>query len=492
MSPGANTEMGRESAFRRRTAAAWAACAALTAALLATAAGAVAKPAAVSLDPTFGEHGRVVRNADLAGPRWDSLGTGIAPLADGGSVVLAKHALYAFDRHGSIDRSFGGGTVAITAPAGYTVEPAGVAVDSQGRILVAGTAYREGSAFPNVSELALVSRYTAAGEPDPSFGTGGTVLTDFGLPPRRVPEHEPTPPPQVQVAGIAVDSQDRIVLTGTRITQVGPCRGSANLEYRDAFVARLDASGNLDRSFGEGGVDRLYGIASIFAPVVAPGDEIYVWTPYFHGGPCTEFEAAAEARLIGRLDSSGKPDPTFGSGGWVEFAPPERYEELSGLQRLTPVSLALDGRGRLLLLDRHRLLRAGVPASVKVKRLLPSGAVDRRYGRRGAATLQAQRGELQPGAAVVDAKGRELVTGTLTVHRRGSSPAQSFFLGRLTSRGFPDRGFGDRGWLRTGFGRRNRAEASSLLVTGRGAVAAGALRSATGRRLALAGYRIRR
>src|SRR5207249_312267 len=73
-----------------------------------------------------------------------------------------------------------------------------------------------------------VGRYNADGSLDVNFGTGGTVTTDFGG--------------YDAAAGVALQADGKIVVTGS----TGP--GSYSFA-----VARYNADGSLDTSFGTGG-----------------------------------------------------------------------------------------------------------------------------------------------------------------------------------------------------------------------------------------------
>src|SRR5262249_19962743 len=75
---------------------------------------------------------------------------------------------------GTLDASLGQDGRATTAFGGGAYV-AGLAIQPDGRILAAGAAYHSGS-----SDFAL-ARYRKNGRPDPSFGKGGKVTTDFGL-----------------------------------------------------------------------------------------------------------------------------------------------------------------------------------------------------------------------------------------------------------------------------------------------------------------------
>jgi hypothetical protein len=261
-----------------------------------------------------------------------------------------------------------------------------------------------------------------------------------------------------------------VILTGTRLSAIGPCRGTIGLPYVEAFVARLDASGHRDPSFGDGGVVSLMqgpelsdDIQDLNAPVINENGKIYLSTR--PTGPCDE----GESSLIGRLDDSGRADQSFGEKGWVRISrgAPESFQ---------PFSTVLDSRDRLLLL-------AHGETDAIVKRVLPSGAVDRTFGRRGVATMDSRRGKLVAAGEAVDGLGRVLIAGTVD---------RSFFLGRLTSRGQIDRRFGRAGRVLTSFSAHSEVEAGGVVADARGrAVVAGPLANPhfPGRgRLALARY----
>ena len=76
---------------------------------------------------------------------------------------------------GALDKTFGKNGAAMTAFTNFNNSPAPVALQPDGKIVVAGTA---SSADGTVSEFA-VARFTASGALDGTFGTGGRVTTNF-------------------------------------------------------------------------------------------------------------------------------------------------------------------------------------------------------------------------------------------------------------------------------------------------------------------------
>src|SRR3954449_3433517 len=130
---------------------------------------------------------------------------------------------------GALDTSFGG-TGLVTQDFGFGDDTGyAVTVQSDGRILVAGTV--RGS---NGSTDFGVARFNTDGTLDTSFGTGGRLTTDFATSGTSVDE----------ARAITVDSATgRIYVAGYTN------RGSGN----DFAVARYNANGSLDTTYGTSG-----------------------------------------------------------------------------------------------------------------------------------------------------------------------------------------------------------------------------------------------
>lgn len=450
------------------------------------ASAAIARPG--TLDPSFGREGRVIRSADFHGAKWSSVRTHVAGLPDGRFVLLAGPDLYGFRGEGAIGGAFGNGEGPVPVPPGMAFRPAGIASDSLGRLVVAGTVAPEGVRYAGTAdESAYLARFTPEGELDPTFGQGGVVITDLGLPSRREPGEAPGPT-QVELAGLAIDSQDRIVVTGTYIHAVGPCRGSTGLVYTEAFAARLGASGSPDAGFGGGGVVRLDDVARVEAPVVDAGDGVYLTTPFYGRGPCRE---PADQRFVGHLLADGIVDSGFGGAGWLSLA---------NNARTTPAGSALAPDGSLLLASTFIAPSRKRPDGSKVrsheiavvKRILPSGKVDPAFGGGdGSAALGVGGADLETAQVLAEPSGRILLGGTYAKTGRQDG---TFFTARLRGNGSRDHGFGRNGLAVTGWGKGAAAVGTSLLLQPRRLVLAGTARSShfgAGNGLALAGYRLK-
>ena len=189
-----------------------------------------------SLDGSFGTGGRVTMSFQgngngnvatavaidslgrivVAGNRWDK------------STYTYDFALDRYQADGTIDPSFGdGGEVTTSFGVAYTGGAAEVMIDSEGRILVAGT--REDDEGLQTGDFAL-ARYVSDGTVDSSFGTDGKVITDFS--------------PYAYASSAALDSRGRIVVVGYVY----------NRAHGERFaLARYKPTGELDRSFGGDG-----------------------------------------------------------------------------------------------------------------------------------------------------------------------------------------------------------------------------------------------
>lgn len=173
------------------------------------------------LDQSFGQGG----TARVGFEEPVSRALSIAITASGRLVVAGstcdggcEFALARLDRNGDPDPSFGNGGEVVGSFGGCSFGPSGMALDSRGRILLAG------SCRPHVASLV---RFTPNGRPDPSFGLGGRVTR---------------PVPIQHANALAVDSHDRIDVAGRYFGRPG--------------VVRFGRRGRFDSSFGYKGVAR--------------------------------------------------------------------------------------------------------------------------------------------------------------------------------------------------------------------------------------------
>jgi len=443
-------------------------CVALLVAL-ALPAFAVARPGA--LDRGFNRSGKVVTvlpdpgrirsYPNYAVPFEFAPGRVAMATAPGGKLVVAtSQAIVRYLANGRRDRSFGGGgAVPIEGLDGFRFQLADVAVDSQGRTLIAGTTKAtngiglEGQPVAGpIPSIGTVRRYSADGQPDTSFGGGGIVRSFFGAPPATF-EGEAYSEPTVSLLGLAVDGEDRPVLSGSSVDEVGRC-GSSDARYQrsQAFVARMAVGGGPDPGFASGSSAAIRGLAWLDLPTPR-GDGAFAV-----GGsadPC--HERPNEPSVVAAFGSNGL-NPIFGGDGlWSR--PFMRVSDL-----------AVAPGGRVVLLARTIELKRGkwVESAGRAIRLNRNGSLDRRFGKRGEAAVGLPR-RASLAALAVDRGGRVLLAGTMrrkTRAKRGRKPRTQlqFLLVRTTAAGRPDRRFGRRGRVATGFGGRSNVRAAEILV----------------------------
>ncbi len=198
------------------------------------------------------------------------------------AALMVASAVAAAAAPGQLDPSFGaGGTVVTEFPSSYSGARA-VAVQADGRIVAAGFAHTNNSI---ISDFAL-TRYDASGALDPTFGTGGRVRTDFG---GRFDE----------ALAVAVQPDGRVVVAGN----------SSDANGSDMAVARYNSDGLLDTSFDGDGMALVdFGSeASARAVALQPDGGIVLAGGVLQpvgGGCCVSDFALVRLTSVGALDSS--------------------------------------------------------------------------------------------------------------------------------------------------------------------------------------------
>lgn len=153
---------------------------------------------------------------------------GRAATAAGGQFAVSR----LLASNGGFDTSFSGdGKVLVGFDLGGDNgdDAEGVAIDSQGRVLVAGRA-RDSDASGHVAALA---RLTSAGVLDSSFSTDGRVSSFFGLAGAN---------DSALGKDVLVSREGQVLLLGVRLT--------LDLTSSDLGVSAFDTAGNFDSSFG--------------------------------------------------------------------------------------------------------------------------------------------------------------------------------------------------------------------------------------------------
>lgn len=366
---------------------------------------------------------------------------------------------------GELDSSFGiGGKV--QTPFGPESYAGGVAVQSDGKILVVGT--------PQESEGFSIARLLSNGSPDPSWGEGGVVTTPLGK--------------FASAFDVAVQPDGKIVV-------VGEAPGAKN---EDFAIVRYLSNGKLDPGFGEGGIVVLpVGELGDQGRVVAigPGGRIAVVgisdLPSFRNGVAVamlESDGTPEAAFAGdgttvvttesgeddrgegvafqpdgkiviadstgagggdgftviRLGLDGKPDSSFGGDGVVETPIPGEGGIEEG--RISDVLVQPDGK---IVGGGYGFDYTGTPpdfvGKFEIVRYLSNGELDPSFGSGGMVGVRPP-GEHSFGRKLaLDANGKLILGGTYDANPNPLEEDEAPALMRFTPNGSLDPSFGSGG-----------------------------------------------
>jgi len=280
-----------------------------------------------SLDSTFGSRGKAVTDfgyddslLDIAlQPDGKIVAAGAA---SNPSAYASDFALARYNTDGSLDPTFGVGGKVVTDFSNQVDRGYAVGLQSNGKIVVAGTTSRE---FAGGQHFALV-RYNVDGSLDTSFGSNGKVVTVF--------YRSESGGESVDLAlDLAIDSQDRIVVAGS---SGKPLTGFGDTGY-DFALARYNSDGSPDLTFGsEGRVTTDWGSRddAANAVLIQPDGNIIV------GGYAFQSPETTSKFALARFGDSGDLDPSFGSGGRVSNDSSQMRESIQ--------SLALQPDGRIV------------------------------------------------------------------------------------------------------------------------------------------------
>jgi uncharacterized delta-60 repeat protein len=190
------------------------------------------------LDRTFGTRGWVLTKPDSS--RFEALA-----LQRNGRILGATHRLVRYLPDGRPDPSFGDNGVAVdpVGPNTWGCSDIGIQRD---RKIVCSSGFINDDPSSNSWDAAAL-RWTSAGVPDSTFGMDGVVTTGIELSPG--PQQAGS---QEEAFSVAVQADGKILTVGKTYSYAttGPYT-------RDSFlVVRYRPSGELDGSFGNGGVVR--------------------------------------------------------------------------------------------------------------------------------------------------------------------------------------------------------------------------------------------
>lgn len=391
------------------------------------------------LDPGFGSGGIVTTPFGSV----DTHGFGLALGSNGRIVVVgdirtgqnSDFAVACYTTQGVRDSNFsddGLTTVHFTSGgAGGAASARGVAIQSDGKIVVFGTGF-----FPDSDSWAL-ARLTPTGNPDSNFDGDGRLVYTLGSGFNQVD--------LVQAGAVALQADGKIVVSG-----------GANDGEDVAVVARFGSTGQIDATFGNSGIRSFSDFTQAYGLTVQSDGRIVVAgrsaTEVLQDFGGTSTYVPEDSVVVARLDSHGAIDTGFGDSGTFRWASSSKADWANGV--------ALQSDGKIVVAARIWSFETNT-VSFGALRLTSTGHLDNGFDTDGIVTTNFV-GQLQPinnsaNQMALQSDGKIIVVGYAS---NGSD--DDFALTRYEINGRLDDKFGSGGRIRTDFGATDRAYAVAI------------------------------
>lgn len=412
-----------------------------------------AQTASGKLDPTFGGGGTL--RTDFSG----NIDQANAVAVQGDGKIVAAGSSFSnsktvedfivarYNANGSLDKKFGNNGKITTDFFRNVDSISGIAIQSDGKIVVAGFAQLAGNGGnPRVFALA---RYTSDGRPDTSFGSGGSLTTSFGG--------------NFSVASaIMLQPDGKIVVAGT--VDFNPDVPSGGLDFA---LARYTASGALDGSFGKGGkvvFDFFGSFDQANAAALQPDGKIILVGSASYDSFNRDIGFA-----LARFNPDGSTDFGFGSGG------KQITDFFDAGAKANGVVLQPDGKFVVAGTASDEATRPRA-TDFALSRYNSDGSLDSSFGNGGKTAIPfSDSATEQANSLVLAPDGKIIVAGA--AFKTFSTPPD-FALARYNSDGSMDAGFGSGGTLTTDLaGGTDVAQALAIQSDGNVVAAGRAFRS---------------
>jgi uncharacterized delta-60 repeat protein len=380
------------------------------------------KALAGDLDPAFGTDGKVITKAFGNGTITAMAVQPDSKLIAAGTIQSQDFdfSVIRYQADGSLDSTFGAGGMVSSDFSGGTDISWAVALQSDGKIVVAGFALNGSLNF----DFGLI-RYNQDGTLDLSFGAGGKVLTDFYGSSDRC-------------FALAIQPDGKILAAG---------HAMSTSFHTDFALARYNRDGSLDSTFGVGGkvtTDFFGSNDEARALALLPDNRIVVAgsTPLRNGDNC----------LFGLSCylADGSLDLAFGTNG-------KTTTDLFGIFN-EAYTLQVTAEGRFVVGGSAQLY-PNIPGAFALARYTADGNLDHSFGTNGRITTDFTGGS-KAYAMAIQPDGKIILTGAI-----GTA---DFALARYNADGSPDTSFGVGGRVTTDLlGSDDIAYALALMPNGR-------------------------
>jgi len=359
-----------------------------------------------SLDTGFGSGGKVTTAVG-----FDHEGAYAVALQSDGKIVAAgdsnsgpdyDFAVIRYNADGSLDASFGNNGKVTTDFGMGDDSGSAVAIQSDGKIVVAGYASN------GTDDDFAVVRYNPDGSLDTTFGTGGIVTTGIGT-------------GDDEAFAVAIQSDGMIVAAGD----------SNNGSNLDVALVRYDTDGNLDATFnGTGKVTTPIGSSNDSAFAVAiQSDEKIVIAGDSNNGADIDF-------AVVRYDTDGSLDTTFNGTGVVTTGIGSSDDEA--------FAMALQSDGKIVAAGDSS---SGANIDFAVVRYNTNGSLDTTFNGTGKVTTPIGSSEDEAFAVAIQSDEKIVAAG-----ESNNGTDVDFAVVRYNTNGSLDTGFGTGGKVTTAIG----------------------------------------
>ncbi len=360
------------------------------------------------IDKTFDSDGLVTTNITSG---FDDVGYASVIQTDGKIVVAGKSnsgsgnkfAVARYNENGSLDNTFGTSGYVTTSVSSVGDEAWAVALQSDGKIVVAGY-----SVYATWCEYGVV-RYNSDGSLDTSFDSDGIVTTSVNV-----------GTGWGYIYAIAIQEDGKIIIAGS---------SPAANNQEDITLVRYNTNGSLDTTgFTPDGIVT----ASITGGEVAQGIAVQEDGKIVVGG----YSSTDKEFLVLRFNSDGSPDTGFGSNGI--------FETSFGYGLVYANSLDLQEDEKIILVGS---VYNGTDMDCATMRFTTAGALDNTFDSDGLATVNFNNGSDYGEGVAVQGDGKIVVASSAN-----NGSAYKFGIVRYLTDGSLDQGFGDYGKKMISFG----------------------------------------
>jgi uncharacterized delta-60 repeat protein len=345
-----------------------------------------------SLDRSFGVEG--VETTDFEG--FEDIAQAVAIEPDGKIVLVGSESYAAgpgnrhwavarYDTDGRPDPGFSeDGKTEIEFPGGGSQGALAVAFQPDGKVLVGG------NSNPFESEIAFgLARLEEDGEPDPGFGEDGRQTTKL-------------PSGYGSVSQIAAGPQGKVLALGY----------AGNGGFFEFALARYDIDGKLDTTFAGHGITTAQfspgGTSEPKGFAVLPDGKMLV-------AGTTGVEFGGYEFVVARFDANGTLDTSYGQAGVAKSAFPDDGELSTPSEAFMASGFGVASDGTAFLAGNYRTFEEGFSVERQqyaVAAFRPDGAPDTGFSGDGMATFPVD-GQANATAAALDPQGRLTLVGTV-------------------------------------------------------------------------------